>query len=118
MLHPESTAYDLFDGQRYAVHPLPGELSGEARRSMGDVDSRLPPLASVIGIELDGKARAYPLSADVERACYRDSLAGQSLAVFWYGPTSTAVAFDAVRLAARCLAPLKQCDSFAPCNSK
>ena len=35
MLHPESTAYDLFDGKRYASAPLPAGMSAEARASMG-----------------------------------------------------------------------------------
>src|ERR1043166_8306741 len=32
MLHPESTAYDLFDGTRYPVAELPTELSAEAKQ--------------------------------------------------------------------------------------
>ncbi len=47
MLHPESTAYDLFDGKKYEVKELPTAISDEAKQSMGQVDDRLKPLASV-----------------------------------------------------------------------
>ncbi len=46
MLHPESTAYNLFDGKKYRVAPLPKEMSVEARESMGEVNKRLQPLAN------------------------------------------------------------------------
>src|SRR6516225_2975994 len=41
MLHPESTAYDLFDGRRYPVTELPSQLTDEAKSNMGKVDERL-----------------------------------------------------------------------------
>jgi hypothetical protein len=93
MLHPESTAYDLFDGTKYAVAELPGDLSAGARESMGEVDRRLAPMAPVLGVEVGKEARAYPLQGAGERACFTDRLAGESLAVFWYGPTRTATAY-------------------------
>ena len=40
MLHPESTAYNLFDGKRYPVVDLPVDISPEAKATMGHVDSR------------------------------------------------------------------------------
>lgn len=93
MLHPESTAYDLFDGQRYSITPLPTALSKEAQESMGQVDSRLKPLTNVLGVEVGGRRKAYPLDEAAERACFVDDVDGQSLAVFWYAPTRTAVCF-------------------------
>lgn len=94
MLHPESTAYDLFDGKKYAVTPLPTRMSDEARRSMGQIDARLKPAARVLGVEFARQQKAYPLDELPERACLRDTVGGQSIAVFWYGPTKTAVAFE------------------------
>ncbi|MCP4173859.1 MAG: hypothetical protein GY758_24150 [Fuerstiella sp.] len=41
MLQPESTAYDLFDGNEYPVTPLPTETGKQAHRSMGKVDVQL-----------------------------------------------------------------------------
>ena len=93
MLHPESTAYNLFDGKKYLLAELPEELSAEAKESMGKVDSRLVPLANVLGVEIGAKTKAYPLDGSGERACFTDELAGQSIAVFWYKPTRSAIAY-------------------------
>ena len=93
MLHPESTAYDLFDGKRYASAPLPTGLSGDARASMGDVDPRLPPEQLVVGVEAGGKTMAFPIDPSVERAVFRDSVGGERIAVLWYGVTRSGVAF-------------------------
>lgn len=93
MLHPESTAYDLFDGTKYPIVPLVTKMSDEARRSMGPVDERLSSSATVLGIEIDEARKAFPLDEQSDRACVRDTVAGRDVAVFWYGPTQTAVAF-------------------------
>lgn len=95
MLHPESTAYDLFDGKRYPVAELPTEPSKEARESMGKVDARLDAMAPILGVELGGKTTAFPLRTSVERDCSLGSVDEKSVAVFWYGPTRSAVAFAA-----------------------
>ena len=102
MLHPESTAYDLFDGKKYPLSELPAELSAGAKASMGKTDPRLEPLALVMGVETGGMARAFPLDVTKERACYKGTVGGQSVAVFWYGPTKTAVTFS-TRLEGRTL---------------
>ena len=94
MLHPESTAYDLFDGKKYPLAELPTGMSAEAKSSLGKPDARLEPLALVMGVETGGAARAFPLDAAKERACYTGNVGGNPLAVFWYGPTHTAVAFS------------------------
>jgi hypothetical protein len=96
MLHPESTAYDLFDGKHYKITPLPTAMSAEAKQSMGTVDSRLKPLQPVLGVEVGTVRKAYPLQESVARACIGDTVDGKPLAVFWYGPTQTAVAFSRV----------------------
>ena len=87
-LHPESTAYDLFDGKKYRVAELPREMSPEAKESMGKVDGRLEALAPVLGVE--NGTIAFPLEMAKERACY----SGDDVTVFWYGPTQSAVAFS------------------------
>jgi hypothetical protein len=93
MLHPESTAYDLFDGKKYPVTELPTEMNPEAVQSMGRVDPRLSSMAEVIGVELGGALKAFPIDTKSERACYVDTVGGTPVAVFWYGPTRTAVAW-------------------------
>jgi len=94
MLHPESTAYDLFDGKKYPVAALPVEMSAEARQSMGKLDLRLDPMAFVAGVRVGEKTKAFPLQKEEERACYNDRVGGEPVAVFWYEPTQSAVAFS------------------------
>lgn len=96
MLHPESTAYDLFDGQAYKVTALPTTLSEEAKQTMGTVNGRLQPMSSVIGIEHDDSTIAWPLQVSAERACMNDSVGDLPVTAFWYGPTHSAVAFSRV----------------------
>ena len=94
MLHPESTAYDLFDGETYRAVALPAQMSDEAKRSMGDVDPRLKPLTTVLGVEVGNVTKAYELDRLPERACLLDEVSEQPIAVLWYKPTQTAVAFE------------------------
>jgi hypothetical protein len=96
MLHPESTAYDLFDGKRYPIAELPEGISAEAKASIGKVDPRLAIDAPVVGIEINGKAKAFPLTGVNERVCFTDSIEGEHFAAFWYAPTRTAVAYSAM----------------------
>lgn len=93
MLHPESVAYRMFDGKRYTVAPLPTEFSKEAKESMGDVDERLKPLANIMGVTVGDTRKAFPLDGAGARAVFTDTIGGRPIAVFWYGPTQSAVAF-------------------------
>ncbi|MEZ5964214.1 MAG: DUF3179 domain-containing (seleno)protein [Planctomycetota bacterium] len=95
-LHPESTAYDMFDGKRYPSADLPSEPCAEARASMGEVDARLPALASVLGVRVGDDTMAFPLDGLPARACLQETVGGWSVAVFFYGPTDTAVAWRRV----------------------
>ncbi len=95
MLHPESTAYDLFDGKKYPSGKLPTRVSADAKRNMGAVDARLDALALVMGVEGGGETKAFPIEVTKERACYTDAVGGQPVAVFWYGPTQSAVTWSA-----------------------
>jgi hypothetical protein len=96
MLHPESTAYDMFDGARYPMAELPTEMSDEARLSMGEVDARLPARSNVIGVKVGAETMAFPLDGLAERACMQETVGGWSVAVFWYGRSKTAVAWRRV----------------------
>jgi hypothetical protein len=93
MLHPESTAYNLFDGKKYPLGELPKTISAEAQKTMGKVDPRLAPAAPVLGVELGGKTNAFPVDSKVERAVWTAKVGGEDVAVLWYGPTRSAVAF-------------------------
>jgi hypothetical protein len=94
MLHPESTAYDLFDGKKYAIADLPAGISPGAKATMGTPDSRLEVERLVLGVESTNLVKAYPLNTARERDCFSDDQGGLPLAVFWYGPTRSAVAFS------------------------
>ncbi len=95
MLHPESTAYDLFDGNKYPTAELPSGVSNDALASIGSVDSRLEKFSMVIGIEGDTEQTALTLEGLGDRNCRMTTVDNQNVAVFWYGPTKTAVAFVA-----------------------
>ncbi|MFN0125667.1 MAG: DUF3179 domain-containing (seleno)protein [Verrucomicrobiales bacterium] len=94
MLHPESTAYDMFDGKKYPMSELPTEISADAKASMGKVDDRLAAESLVMGLEGGKSQFAIDLTGLQERACFRDQVDGQTVAVFWYGPTRSAVVFE------------------------
>ena len=94
MLHPESTAYDLFDGKRYPMAELPTRMRAEVEQTMGTPNPRLPSLKPVLGVELGDHGKAFPLDEAVERACWIDKIAGEEIAVMWYGPTRSAVAYQ------------------------
>ena len=94
MLHPESTAYNLFDGTKYRTAEIPSAMSPEALATRGNVDARLQPDASVLGVEVGDEAKAYPLDAGLPLACFTDRLGSTAIAVFWYAATKSAVAFE------------------------
>src|SRR5258708_28124363 len=91
MLHPESTAYNLFEGTNYPPVELPTGLSSEARENMGKVDSRLEPLAMVMGVEAGAGSKAFPLDRAGERACFTDRVGEMAVGRFCYPPTLTAL---------------------------
>jgi hypothetical protein len=45
-------------------------------------------------VEVGDMTKAYPLDEKLERACVDDEIQCQRIAVFWYGPTQTAIAFE------------------------
>jgi hypothetical protein len=94
MLHPESTTYDLFDGDTYASSPVPEGLSDEARASIVSLDPRLDSETMVLGVEFADTQEAFVLDKLPPRACLLDEQDGEPVAVFWYAATKTAVAFD------------------------
>lgn len=93
MLHPESTAYDLYDGKKYPVAELPEKMSPDALATMGEVDDRFEKFTPVLGIEGAKETLAVPLDGLSDRNCRMVQVDGQDIAVFWYGPTNSAVAF-------------------------
>src|SRR5439155_434606 len=60
MLHPESTAYNLFDGKKYSLVDLPREMTVQATEWVNKVYSSLEPLANVLGVEVGSAMKADP----------------------------------------------------------
>ncbi|MCI0420810.1 MAG: DUF3179 domain-containing protein [Acidobacteria bacterium] len=96
MLHPESTAYDLYDGKKYPAAPLPTQMSPEAQQTMARVDGRIQATTPVLGVLVDTQAKAFPLEKLGERACFIDMVSSTPIAVFWYAPTRSAVAYSSL----------------------
>lgn len=94
MLHPESTAYNLFDGEKYPVNPIPNESNPAIGKAIQSADPRLPAETLVMGVEKKS-GRAYQLAVEKERAVVNDVLHETPLTIFWYGPTRSGVAFSA-----------------------
>ena len=90
MLHPESTAYNLFEGDTYSVINLPAVDHWQALATAGTAEITED---LVIGVEGYGSIRAYPLPLRKERVCYNDVIDNMPVTVFWYGPTQSGVAW-------------------------
>lgn len=97
LLHPESTAYELYDGKKYPVVELPTTPEPKSFQSRGTVDGRLPAETMVLGVKVNGATMAFPLHDLPARAVLLDKVGGFSVTVFWYEPTRSAVAYRAVK---------------------
>lgn len=95
MLHPESTAYDLFDGKKYPVEALPTEVTAATKKMIDKVDSRLDKFSSVLGVEGTDSQLAFSLAKLPPRHVMQQDFEDRSVVVFWYGKTQSAVAFEA-----------------------
>ncbi len=96
-MHPESTAYDLFDGERYPVVELPTADDPRSVQSRGEFDSRLPANAWVLGVKVGAVHMAFPLDGLPERAVLQDKVGDWTIAVLWLGASRSATAFRAVK---------------------
>ena len=94
LLHPESTAYDLFDGKKYETTELPKSMSKWAKSSMQKVDDRMDRTEPVIGLEGEKSQVAVPLGGLPDRAVHQFEFENREVVVFYYGNTNTAVAFE------------------------
>lgn len=97
LLHPESTAYDLFDGNKYPVVALPTAADATSVSSRLPVDPRLPAMAEVLGVRVGNEHMAFPLDGLPARAVLRDKLGGWTVAVFWLASTRSAIAFRSAK---------------------
>jgi hypothetical protein len=90
--YPGAVAYKMYE--EYQAVALPTTVNAESMQTRSAADPRLPAETSVLGIRLAAASKAYPVSA-LERSggIVHDKLANTQLAVFWYAPTLTAVAY-------------------------
>lgn len=93
LLHPESTAYNLFDGKKYPIVDLPTKLSDEAKNSINSKDSRLDAMTPVLGVEGKKTRVAFSLKDLAARHVAQTKVDDESVAMFWYGRTQSAVAY-------------------------
>lgn len=89
-----TVAYHMFD--KYQPVDLPREANADSVATRGPPDPRLEADSSVLGVALDGHARAYPLSALISSGgVISDEFAGHRVFVLWYAPTRTAAIYTA-----------------------
>jgi hypothetical protein len=92
--YPGTVAYQMFDNYQ-PVGPRPTDNADSIATRIAN-DERLPAMSEVLGVVLDGEARAYPLAAlEKSGGVTADTLAGQKLLILWYPPTRTAAVYSA-----------------------
>ncbi|MBI3862846.1 MAG: DUF3179 domain-containing protein [Planctomycetia bacterium] len=92
--YPGTVAYHMFE--KYQPVELPGKENADSIATRGAPDPRLPASSEVLGVALDGTARAYPLAVlEKSGGVIADTFAGQKVVVMWYKPTRTAAIFAA-----------------------
>ncbi|MEZ6093386.1 MAG: DUF3179 domain-containing (seleno)protein [Pirellulaceae bacterium] len=92
-LHPESTAYNLFDDRRYPQKKLSWDMEAEASDTITVQDPRLERLQRVIGLEGNESQIAFSLEGLADREVLSSTLDDKSVVVFWYKPTDSVAAF-------------------------
>jgi hypothetical protein len=92
--YPGTVAYHMFD--KYQPVELPADENADSVATRGAPDPRHPASSEVLGVALDGKARAYPLAVlEKSEGVIADTIAGRKVLVLWYKPTRTAAIFAA-----------------------
>jgi hypothetical protein len=92
--YPGTVAYHMFE--KYQPVELPAKENADSVSTREKADPRLAASSEVLGVALDGKARAYPLSLlEESEGVVADTFDGQKVYVLWYKPTRTAAIFAA-----------------------
>lgn len=78
----------------YGQPPYGGydDIQGQPFLFRGEIDSRLPAMERVIGLEIDGETVAYPFNILDDNPVFHDIVGGQSLVVFFDDGTESAFA--------------------------
>ncbi|MFQ5341753.1 MAG: DUF3179 domain-containing protein [Anaerolineae bacterium] len=72
----------------YALYDAPGNRPFLFR---GKIDPRLQAMERVVGVEMDGEAKAYPFSVLAEERAVADKVGGRDIVVFYYPGTASAL---------------------------
>ena len=94
-LHPDTLVLDK--GSAYTVDSYERYYTDSGRSGIHgqfNPDDRLPPKELVVGIDLDGKTKAYPFSALTSRQVVNDAFSDEDILIFFDPATGTALAFD------------------------
>lgn len=83
LLHPESTTYDLFDGNRYDSTSLEGKENVKTSAQV-----------ITLGLDVEPKFHWEP-PVDKKRFSETVEIGQMRVCLLWYGPTKTAVAYSA-----------------------
>ncbi len=76
----------------YGVNPY-SEYSSSERPFLfaGEIDDSYPALSRVVGVDVDGAARAYPFELLADRRVINDDVGGVPVVVWWGGDTADAL---------------------------
>jgi hypothetical protein len=81
----------MFD--KYKPVELLDQVSPGSQKSRAPADSRLGAEEKVLGVALEGAARAYPFGELEKAGILQDRIADKPAVILWYGPTRTAAAY-------------------------
>jgi hypothetical protein len=90
-LYPDTVAYKMYD--KYQPVELPTKPDSDSLKSRVKPDPRLDPETPVLGVQVNGKTKAYPLTVLEKAGVFNDTLGGEEIVLFWFAPTKTAAAF-------------------------
>ena len=92
--HPDTLVLDKRG--RYRFDPYERYYVDRSRGIIGESvpDSRLPVKELVLGVEVDGQGKAYPLRDLEKRPTLNDTLAGQEILIAYDPRSGTALAFN------------------------
>jgi hypothetical protein len=96
LLHPESTAYNLFDGKKYEPKAVSWDTLNDAMKTVEGVDKRLDAMSMILGVEGATGQAAFSLNGLADREIMTTRIGSDDVVLFWYGPTQSAVAFSPI----------------------
>lgn len=93
--HPDGLVLSRDTGYRrpyganpYAQYDSPGNRPFLFR---GEIDQRVQAMERVVGVEIEGAAKAYPFSVLAEERVVSDTVGGRNIVVFYYPGTASAL---------------------------